>query len=184
MQLRTAKSRSIRGRALNWIVAHLAMVVVLTATGAAVLPQTTVAQEGSGDGAAKVVYHVDFKDPRRFSAMLTTIYNMVSIYQNDLREYDVRIVFHSYGVRFLTDNKLEGTPFEADKALEERRENLKGRLMSLQDVYDVGLELCEITREHVGLSRDNVYEGVKAVGSGVVRIAELDSKGFAYIKIE
>lgn len=185
MRPHATKSRSIPGRALSWFVGPVAMMmVVLAATGAAVLSQTAMAQDGSGDGTAKVVYHVDFKDPRRFSAMLTSIYNMVSIYQNDLRDYDVRIVFHSYGIRFLTDDTLEGTPFEADKALQERRENLMGRLMSLQNVYDVRLELCEITREQVGLSKDKLYEGVKSVGSGVVRIAELDSKGFAYIKIE
>jgi len=109
---------------------------------------------------------------------------MVSTYQNQLRDYDVRIVFNSYGIRFLTDDKLEGTPFEADQALQERRENLKGRLMSLKNVYDIELELCEITREEVGLSKDKLYEGVKPVGSGVVQIAELESKGFAYIKIE
>ena len=41
---------------------------------------------------AKVVYHADFADPRRFSAMLTSINNMVTTYQHDLVEYDVRIV--------------------------------------------------------------------------------------------
>ena len=116
--------------------------------------------------------------------MLTSIYNMVSTYNNDLRDYDVRIVFNSYGIRFLTDNKLEGTPFEEDEALAERRENLKGRLKSLQNVHGVKLELCDITREQVGLSMDDFYEGVEPVESGVVRAAELQSKGFAYIKVE
>ncbi len=184
MQPHAQKSRSPLGRAINRLIAPVAMMVVLTLTGATLLAQSALAQEGFGDGPAKVVYHADFKDPRRFSSMLTSVYNMVSTYQNDFRDYDVRIVFNSYGIRFLTDDKLEGTPFEADQALQERRENLKGRLMSLQNVYDVKLELCEITREEVGLSKDKLYEGVKPVGSGVVQIAELQSMGFAYIKIE
>lgn len=184
MQPRTTKSRSPLGLAMNQLVAAVAIMAVFTATGAAVHAQSALAQEGFGDGPAKVVYHADFKDPRRFSSMLTSVYNMVSSYQNELRDYDVRIVFNSYGIRFLTDDRLEGTPFEADQALQERRENLKGRLMSLKNVHDVKLELCEITREDVGLSKDKLYEGVKPVGSGVVRIAQLQSDGFAYIKIE
>ncbi|MCW8888342.1 MAG: hypothetical protein OQK25_04705, partial [Gammaproteobacteria bacterium] len=45
-----------------------------------------------GDDVVKVVYHADFSDPRRFSAMPTSINNMVSHYENEMIEYDVRIV--------------------------------------------------------------------------------------------
>ena len=136
------------------------------------------------DDAARVVYHADFSDPRRFSAMLTSINNMVTFYQNELIDYDVRIVFVAHGIRFLTDDKLESTPFSSDAALEERRSNLHGRLSALNSVQDVKLELCDITRTGISLSRDSLYEGVDLVPSGVVRIAELQSRGYAYIKIE
>jgi len=184
MQPRVTKPTFSLGRALRRLVAPVAITVVLAAAGAVLPAHTAVAEEGFGDGPAKVVYHADFKDPRRFSSMLTSIYNMVTTYQNDLRDYDVRVVFNSYGIRFLTDDELEGTPFETDAALKERREDLKGRLMSLQNTYDVKLELCDITREEVGLPKDKVYKGVESVESGVVEVAELASKGFAYIKIE
>ncbi len=136
------------------------------------------------DDAARVVYHADFSDPRRFSAMLTSINNMVVYYQNELLDYDIRIVFVSHGIRFLTDDKLTGSPFTTDAALEVRRENLRGRLVTLNNVHDVKLELCDITRSEIELSRDALYKGVETVPSGVVRIAELQSEGFAYIKIE
>ena len=136
------------------------------------------------DDVAKVVYHADFSDPRRFSAMLTSINNMVTYYQNELIDYDVRIVFVSHGIRFLTGEKLEGTPFATDAALEERRDNLKGRLSALNSVQNVKLELCDITRSQINLAEDKLYKGVEKVTSGVVQIAELQSQGFAYIKIE
>jgi len=59
----------------------------------------------------KVVYHADFADPRRFSAMLTSINNMATYYENNFQEYDIRIVFVAHGIRFLTDDKLAKTPF-------------------------------------------------------------------------
>lgn len=132
----------------------------------------------------KVVYHADFADPRRFSAMLTSINNMVTHYQNELVDYDVKIVFVAHGVRFLTDDKLAGTPFSEDEKLAERRKDLKARLMSLHDVQSVGLELCSITSSQINLPGEMVYESVEMVPSGVVRIAELQRQGFAYIKIE
>ena len=140
--------------------------------------------EDSGSDVVKVVYHADFSDPRRFSAMLTSINNMVTWYQNELTDYDVRIVFVAHGIRFLTNDTLAGTPFAADAALDERRENLHGRLSSLHSVQDVKLELCDITRSQINLAEDKLYKGVEKVPSGVVRIAELQSQGFAYIKVE
>ena len=133
---------------------------------------------------AKVVYHADFADPRRFSAMLTSINNMVTTYQNDLVEYDVRIVFVAHGVRFVTSDALKGTPFAEDAALKARRKNLLERLRSLHDSQGVKLELCGITREQVRLDPVKIIAGVELVPSGVVRIAELQQNGFAYIKIE
>ena len=154
--------------------------VMLTA---ALIQQPAFAAENAG-GIAKVVYHADFPDPRRFSAMLTSINNMVTYYQNELVEYDVRIVFVAHGIRFLTDDKLDGTPFASDDALEERRSNIKGRLSALNSVQGVKLELCDITRSQIKLSAEKLYGGVEAVPSGVVRLAELQHQGFAYIKIE
>ncbi len=153
----------------------LALGIAAPPTGAGGLPV---------DETARVVYHADFADPRRFSAMLTSINNMVNTYESDLVEYDVRIVFVSHGIRFLTDDPLKGTPFEEDEALRERRENLKGRLLSLSRVRGVKLELCEITRKAIGLPKERLYPGVRLVPSGVVRLAELQARGFAYLKVE
>ena len=101
------------------------------------------------DEVRKVVYHADFADPRRFSAMLTSINNMVTYYQDELVDYDVRIVFIAHGIRFVTDDKLTNTPFVEDAAMAERRASNKGRLESLRKVQGVKLELCDITTEFI-----------------------------------
>ncbi len=150
---------------------------VLLATGLGAAPPARAAE-------VKVVYHADFADPRRFSAMLTSINNMMVTYENDLVDADVRIVFVAHGIRFLTDDALTGTPFARDAALAERAAELKGRLLSLASVRKVQLELCDITRSEIRLAEDKLYPGVKLVRSGVVRIAELQRQGYAYLKIE
>lgn len=159
--------------------ALFAFLLLATFAGAALSPRDAFAEDGS-----KVVYHADFADPRRFSAMLTSINNMVTYYQNELMEYDVRIVFVAHGIRFLTDDKLAGTPFEEDAEMAERRQNNAGRLDALRAVQGVKLELCGITRSQVNLAEDKLYEGVTMVPSGVVQLAKLQADGFAYIKIE
>ena len=148
------------------------------------LPALSADSGGEPDQVVKVVYHADFADPRRYSAMLTSINNMVTHYQNELIDYDVRIVFVSHGIRFVTDDKLDKTPFSSDAALEERRENLHGRLSALNAVQGVKLELCDITRTQISLPEDKLYKGVKLVHSGVVRLAEMQHQGYAYLKIE
>ncbi len=160
------------------------LLLLATALSWVVQPVFAQGDAEAADSDPRVVYHADFADPRRFSAMLTSINNMVTYYKNDLIDYDVRIVFVSHGIRFLTDDKLEGTPFSADAALEERRSNLKGRLSTLNKVHGVKLELCNITRTEIGLPEDALYDDVELVPSGVVRLVELQAGDFAYIKIE
>ncbi|MDH5648200.1 MAG: DsrE family protein [Gammaproteobacteria bacterium] len=133
---------------------------------------------------AKVVYHVDFADPDRLGATLVSINNMVNTYQESLMEYDVRIVFLGEGIRFLTDDPLKGTPFAEDEKLKAQKKVLMERLTSAREVQDVKLELCNITLTSVNLSQKKLLPGITLVPSGVVRLAELQSKGFAYLKMQ
>ena len=162
--------------------AALAVVLMVAQAGAVAAAEPAAAKPK--DDVIKVVYHADFVDPRRFSAMLTNVYNMASTYESQLADYDIRIVFVSYGIRFVTRDALKGTPFAEDAALAERRENLLGRLQTLHDTYGVKLELCGITREQAGLDEKKLIPGVRMVPSGVARIAELEHRGFAYLKVE
>ena len=160
----------------------LSLFAIVLMTLVSLVPTSSTLAED--DAVIKVVYHADFSNPRRMSAMLTSIYNMVTTYKSDLEDFDVRIVFVSHGIRFLTKDKLDKTPFAEDKELAERRDNLMQRIASLQDVYDVKLELCDITRQSIKLDAKKLMPKVNLVRSGVVRIAELQRKGYAYIKVE
>jgi intracellular sulfur oxidation DsrE/DsrF family protein len=133
---------------------------------------------------AKVVWHVDFTEPRRLSAMIQNVNNMVTTYEGNLEDFDVHIVFVAGGIRFVTTDPLKGTSFAEDEAYRKARPDLITRLEQLRTLHNVKLELCEITREAVQLPKEKVIEGVQPVRSGVVRIAELQQKGYAYLKVE
>jgi len=135
-------------------------------------------------GIAKVVFHADYADPARLSAMLTSIFNMVTVYENEFIDYDIRIVFLSHGIQFLTTDRLEGTPFAVDDKQAKLREPLLIRLKTLHDMQHINLSLCEITREATGLDKAKFISGVQFVTSGVVEIAKLQSQGFSYLKVQ
>ncbi len=179
-----ARAKKVADGKLSAIAAVLAILAVILAAGQYLRAEKKPEPPPAAVKAVKVVYHADFADPRRFSAMLTSINNMVTTYQSDLVEYDVRIVFVSHGIRFVTDDPLRGTLFAEDAALKERRQDLKARLQSLQETQGVKLELCNLTREAIALDEAKLYSGVELVQSGVVRLAELQHQGYAYLKIE
>ncbi len=138
----------------------------------------------AADDGAKVVYHVDFKDPTRYSATLTSINNILNFYENELMEAEVHLVFVGYGLRFATDDALKGTPYQADKKLNTRRAELKGRLESLMNIRGVKVELCDKTRAEINLPKSKVYKGIIFPVSGVGKIAILQSEGFSYLKVQ
>jgi intracellular sulfur oxidation DsrE/DsrF family protein len=157
----------------------------LMLAGALASPAPAAAADAvAAEPVMKVVWHVDFADPRRLSAMIQNVNNMVTTYQGELADYDVRIVFVAAGIRFVTEDPLAKTAFAEDRELKARRKELIQRLEQLRTVQNVKLELCEITRESVSLPKDKIIAGVAPVRSGVVRIAELEHQGYAYLKAE
>lgn len=162
--------------------------LMLAAGPAAALAGLSLASRSAAaqtsEGIPKVVWHVDFAEPRRLSAMIQSVNNMVTTYQSNLEDYDVRIVFLAGGIRFVTEDALANTPFAEDAEFRRTRADLIQRLRQLRDLHKVKLEYCQLTIDAFGLPKERVIQGVAPVRSGVVRIAELQSKGFAYLKAE
>lgn len=153
---------------------------LMAATALALSVQAPV----QADDTQRVVYHVDFADPTRYSATLTSINNLINDAEQKLLPWDVHLVLVGHGIRFATDDPLDGTPFATDAALDERRAELKGRLQTLIEIRQVKVHLCDVTRNEVSLSEDKLYEGIGLVGSGVAKIADLQREGYAYLKIQ
>ena len=125
------------------------------------------------------VYHCDFGDPGRVGQMITNIDNHLSVYDYDPFKAKVVVVAHGAGIKPFLDN-LEGTPWAKDTpapALFERFQNLAKIGV---DVY-----LCQITfkRNKIDLAKARTEPFIKLVPSGVASLAELQAKGFGYIKV-
>jgi uncharacterized protein len=125
------------------------------------------------------LYHCDFGDPNRFGQLLTNMNNHLSVYEFDNMRVKLVIVTHGAGVQFFLDD-LTGTPW-ADSKIDP---DLYKRFTGLTK-FGVEAYLCEITfkRNNIDLAKAKKDSFLKFVPSGVATVAELQSKGFAYLKV-
>ena len=163
-----------------------AMIGVLAASGAtlaagridgAPLPLDLAALKKDTDIAS--LYHCDFGDPARFSQMLTNINNHLSVYEFDTFKIKLVIVAHGSGIKFFLQD-LAGTPWEKDTIDPDLFKRVVGLSKFGAEVY-----LCQITFQRnnidTGKARSDAF--IKLVPSGVATVAELQGKGFAYLKV-
>jgi hypothetical protein len=125
------------------------------------------------------LYHCDFGDPGRFGQMLTNINNFLSVYEFDPFKVKAVIVTHGPGVKyFLTD--LVGTPWEKETLDSE----ITARIEALAK-YGVEVYICQITFKRLKIDLAKIREApyVRLVDSGVASVAELQTKGYAYVKV-
>lgn len=125
------------------------------------------------------LYHCDFGDPRRFGQMLTNMNNHLSVYEFDTFRVRLVTVVHGAGVKFFLKD-LAGTPWEQETIDPE----LYKRFVGLSK-FGVEAYLCQITfkRQKLDLAKVQEASFIKLVPSGVATVAELQSKGFAYLKV-
>jgi intracellular sulfur oxidation DsrE/DsrF family protein len=125
------------------------------------------------------LYHCDFGDVQRFSQMLTNMNNHLSAYEFDPMRVKLVIVTHGAGIKyFLADRS--GTPWEKDQI----DDDIFKRYVGLTK-FGIEAYLCEITykRNKIDLAKTRDDPSLKFVPSGVATVAELQSKGFAYLKV-
>jgi intracellular sulfur oxidation DsrE/DsrF family protein len=125
------------------------------------------------------LYHCDFGDPQRFSQLLNNMNNHYSAYEFDSFKLKLVIVAHAAGIKFFLEDRT-GTPWENDKIDPEIYQRFVGLTK-----YGVEAYICQITykRLNIDFAKTRKDPFLKFVPSGVATVAELQGKGFAYMKI-
>jgi intracellular sulfur oxidation DsrE/DsrF family protein len=125
------------------------------------------------------LYHCDFGDPKRFGQLLTNMNNHLGVYEFDTMRVKLVLVTHGAGVKFFL-NDLADTPWAKDEV----NPDLYKRFTGLTK-FGVEAYLCEITfkRNKIDLAKAKQDSFLKFVPSGVATVAELQSKGYGYIKV-
>ena len=120
-----------------------------------------------GYGKQKVVYHLNYDNPKRQKGMLRNINNHIKAVGAD--KLDLRVVMHGKGYTLL---EAANTDLE-----------LQNSIISLKD-KGVKFQLCANTIRGKKLDKKQLF-GLKdsdIVPSGVAEIAHLQAQGFAYVR--
>jgi intracellular sulfur oxidation DsrE/DsrF family protein len=125
------------------------------------------------------LYHCDFGDPARFSQMLTNIGNHFDAYGADPFAIQLAIVAHGPGLKFFLSS-LEETQWRDEVTVPQIFPRVEALMRSGLRIY-----LCNVTFERQKIDRAlaRPAERIEITPSGVATVADLQTKGFAYIKI-
>lgn len=128
----------------------------------------------------KVVYHINYDDPKQQAGALRNIQNHINAVGAE--NLDIKVVLHGNGLALLLDPaSLERLPkFKHANATEQMTAKIDG----LRD-QGIQFQVCANTVKgrDVNLETDLYYvEDEDIVPSGVAQLAVLQGQGYAYIK--
>lgn len=165
------------GRRAIWSATALAGAAMASRAGAE--PASVVVRELRKEADHAAVYHCDFGEPQRFAQMLNNINNHLGAYEFDPFKIKIVIVAHAAGVKFFLRSLL-GTPWEKDTIDPEI-----GKRQAALAQYGVEAWLCRMTFSRLKIDTAAIGDQpwLRMVPSGVATVAELQGRGFGYVKI-
>lgn len=140
---------------------------------------TGFATEESAYGKQKVLYHVNYDDPKQQKAALRNIQNHINAVGKE--NIDLRVVMHGDGLSMVllpeALGKVRGFKHaNAEPQMQASIDNLK--------IQGVKFNVCSNTIKGRKVMMDQLYdaEATDVVPSGVAELAHLQAQGFVYIK--
>ena len=134
---------------------------------------------GDRYGKQKVVYHVNYDDPKQQAGALRNIQNHINAVGAE--NLDLKVVMHGKGLTLLlTPDAAANTKLKMGNATDEMQAKISG----LKD-QGVAFKVCANTLKGRKVSyEDQLYmvEAGDIVPSGVAELAHLQADGYTYIK--
>jgi intracellular sulfur oxidation DsrE/DsrF family protein len=134
---------------------------------------------GERYGKQKVVYHINYDDPKTQAGALRNIQNHINAVGAE--NLDLKVVMHGKGLSLLlTPDAVENTKLKHGNATDE----MQARIAGLKD-QGVGFQVCANTLKGKKIDAGNdLYDVDEAdiVPSGVAELSRLQALGYTYIK--
>lgn len=134
---------------------------------------------GDRYGKQKVVYHVNYDDPKQQAGALRNIQNHINAVGAE--NLDLKVVMHGKGLTLLlTPDAAASTKLKMGNATDE----IQAKIAGLKD-QGIGFEVCSNTLKGKKIDYEkDLYDVSEAdiVPSGVAELARLQAMGYTYIK--
>ena len=137
----------------------------------------------ANDESAKVVFDLTTSKIKTFEKHIIKglVYNKTQ-FENSLRELEAAVVIHGEAYRFFVKD-LSQTPYKGDKELLAVHNELKKRIRSMHETYEVEFYICEVGLISRKIELSNVLEFVKIVPSSTFSLVNRQNEGFAYLPV-
>lgn len=160
---------------------------IVLAVIAAVMMMAVPATAADETATVKVVYPLDFANPKRVHFMLNTLNNLVAHYQKNLTDYEISIVAYGPGLQFVMKG-CKGTGFSLLPYCTQggpTGKGTQGRLAALKQLAGDNLRIyaCENTMQKKKVKKEQLLPYVELTPGGILKIIELEQEGASYIKI-
>ena len=135
------------------------------------------------EGTVKVVYDLTTPDVEAFQKkVLSGIVANKTYYQGKLQELEVSVVIHGGAYRFFLKD-LQKSEYKDDKKLGEVFMDLKKRIATMSDTYDVEFLICKSGMKSHNIKDEDIAGFVKMVPNSTIGLINKQNEGFAYIPI-
>jgi len=135
------------------------------------------------EASAKVVYDLTTKNLADFERkVLKAVVANKAHYESKLKELEVTVVIHGGSYRYFTVDPAK-TEYKTDKALLADYANLKKRIKSMADTYDVEFLMCGAGMPKHGLKAKDIVSYVKIIPNSTIGLIDRQNEGYAYIPI-
>mgnify|MGYP001770645534 CR=1 FL=1 len=113
----------------------------------------------------KLVIHVDEDSQEKLLTALRMAYNLIDVVGE--ANADVAIVFNVRGPLALMRGSIDNFVRE-----------------QINELLTMGVKfyVCQISLRSLGISKEDLIDGVELVDSGVKKVVELEAQGYAYVK--
>lgn len=135
------------------------------------------------DESAKVVFDLTTKDLAKFErTILKGIVFNKQLYANQLKELDTAVVIHGGAYRFFVQD-LDTTIFKNDKKLQKVYNDLKKRIATMADTYDVEFLMCGAALSRNKLTKEDIVPFVTIIPNSTIGLIDKQNDGYAYIPV-
>ena len=132
---------------------------------------------------AKVVYDLTTQNQKDFERkILKAIVANKAYYESKLKELDVTVVIHGGAYRYFTVDPSK-TEYKTDKTLLANYAELKKRIKSMADTYNVEFLMCEVGMLKHGLKAKDIVSYVKIIPNSTIGLIDRQNEGYAYIPV-
>jgi intracellular sulfur oxidation DsrE/DsrF family protein len=137
----------------------------------------------ANDNTAKVVYDLTTQNIAVFERkILKAIVANKAYYEGKLQELEVSVVIHGGAYRYFTQD-LNSTEYKTDKALLSKYAELKKRVKSMADTYDVTFFMCGAGMPKHGLKAKDIVNFVTIIPNSTIGLIDKQNEGYAYIPV-